>query len=88
MPSTEKVSLPARLRSAIVDDSNPSSFAARTRARRSTWLLERFPDLCDMRVLDLGGRAATWEQLPVSPAEVVILNSSDWHSGVADAQSE
>ena len=41
-----------------------------------------------MRVLDLGGRAATWEQLSVSPAEVVILNSSDWHSGLADAQGE
>ena len=41
-----------------------------------------------MRVLDLGGRAATWEKSPVSPAEVVILNSSDWHSGLADAPGE
>jgi len=51
-------------------------------------MLERFPDLSAMRVLDLGGRATTWAQSSVLPKEVVILNASGWDSGVADGPGE
>jgi hypothetical protein len=47
---------------------------ASARARRWRMLLERFPDLGRMRVLDLGGEVASWERAPVRPGELVTLN--------------
>lgn len=40
-------------------------------------LLDRFPDLAQMNVLDLGGNAETWLHAPVRPARVTILNLED-----------
>jgi hypothetical protein len=37
-------------------------------------LVERFPDLERMRVLDLGGEVAAWRHAPVRPRELVLLN--------------
>ena len=50
------------------------SLAARARERRYRVLLERFPDLAEMRVLDLGGEAHTWSVHDVRPAHVTLLN--------------
>jgi hypothetical protein len=50
------------------------SAGAVARARRFRRLLERFPSLQDMRVVDLGGEAQTWIEAPVRPREVVLLN--------------
>ena len=36
--------------------------------------MTRFPDLAEMRVLDLGGTADSWLQGAMRPAEVVLLN--------------
>jgi len=44
------------------------------RRRRQELLLARFPNLADMRVLDLGGEAHTWTALEAGPREVTLLN--------------
>lgn len=46
--------------------------AARARARRHDLLVETFPEIRSMRVLDLGGRPETWAV--VRPAEVTVVN--------------
>jgi hypothetical protein len=61
------------------------SLSARARAQRFRLLLERFPALREMRVLDLGGEPHTWRGVPVRPREVVLLNL-EWK--VEQQQSE
>src|SRR6059058_4328733 len=68
----------------FLTDARGASVAARARRRRFDLLLARFPGLSEMRVLDLGGEAHTWQQLPARPREVVLLNIP-W---VADQQRE
>lgn len=53
---------------------SPDSVGARYRARRWNWLLETFPDLSRMSVIDLGGTAGVWTRAPVRPAAVRIVN--------------
>jgi hypothetical protein len=60
------------LRARLVD--SPDSWGARRRARRAQWLSETFPDLAQMSVIDLGGRVDTWEQAPVRPKHVHVVN--------------
>jgi hypothetical protein len=48
--------------------------AARRRAERDRWLAEVFPDLDQMSVLDLGGRAKTWQRASVRPKRVHVVN--------------
>lgn len=54
------------------------------RARRRGWaaFIERFPDLQNMRVVDLGGWPEYWEDARVKPAHVTVVNvehhSGDW----------
>lgn len=49
------------------------------RERRAAALLGRFPDLADMRVIDLGGSAAFWTTFPAEsrPRDLTILNLGD-----------
>ena len=61
-----------RLRNRIVD--GPNSLGARTRARRSAWFIETFPDLDQMSVIDLGGTVETWLRMPVQPKHVHVVN--------------
>ena len=58
----------------IVDSENPDSVASAFRRRRWTRLLDRFPDLGEMRVLDLGGTVEHWHTSPVVPAHLTVLN--------------
>jgi hypothetical protein len=44
------------------------------RSRRASWLSEQFPDLAEMSVIDLGGRASSWVNAPVRPKHVHIVN--------------
>ncbi|MDH3294118.1 MAG: hypothetical protein OER95_07330 [Acidimicrobiia bacterium] len=69
------------LRRILVD--SPNSLGGRARLRRAARLLEAFPDLADMRVLDLGGTMAFWGPMPVLPRQVVTLN----HTSHADADA-
>lgn len=63
------------------DRVNPYSdkyVAGNARARRAELFLQTFPDLAQMRVLDLGGVAAMWQAMPVMPAEVVLMNDHEY----------
>lgn len=64
--------LSGRARRLLVD--SPHSLGAHARARRWAGLLERFPDLPRMRVVDLGGTVEWWQRTPVRPASVVVVN--------------
>lgn len=66
--------------------------AGRARAKRLQMLLTRFPQIAQMRVLDLGGFLPYWDTAPFRPAHVTLVNlepaevSEPWaDSRVADA---
>jgi hypothetical protein len=52
----------------------PESWGGRRRALRQAWLVQTFPQLVDMSVLDLGGALATWTASDVRPKHVHIVN--------------
>ncbi|MFC6079707.1 class I SAM-dependent methyltransferase [Sphaerisporangium aureirubrum] len=60
------------LRSRFVDA--PDSLGAKARARRWNWFAQRFPDLSEMSVIDLGGTVGAWMRAPVRPARVRVVN--------------
>ncbi|HEX6870693.1 MAG TPA: class I SAM-dependent methyltransferase [Micromonosporaceae bacterium] len=60
------------LRQRFVDA--PDSWAARRRTRRWTWLVETFPDLAELSVIDLGGSVESWRRAPVRPRRVHVVN--------------
>jgi hypothetical protein len=62
------------LSSMIADPTKPGSLAHLARVRRWAELLRCFPDLAEMRVLDLGGTARSWHAAPVRPTHVVTVN--------------
>jgi hypothetical protein len=53
---------------------NPDSLGGRRREERARWLVETFPDLAQMSVIDLGGRIPTWQRAPVRPKHVHVVN--------------
>lgn len=62
----------AGVRRLLVD--SPASLGAGARARRWQLVAHFFPDIGDMRVLDLGGTVDAWHRAPVRPAHVTVLN--------------
>lgn len=67
--------LGTKARDAVVDSyGSPNSLSARARGRRWSLLLERFPDLDEMSVVDLGGTAGFWSSAPVRPRRLILLN--------------
>ena len=70
------------VRNRIVDA--PDSWGARRRARRWTWLVETFPDLSAMSVIDLGGSVESWRRAPVRPKHVHVVNLEDQPGEVPD----
>jgi hypothetical protein len=58
----------------LITSNRGRSASAWARQRRHKWLLDRFPNISEMRVLDLGGEAHTWAESRVHPREVVLLN--------------
>jgi hypothetical protein len=58
----------------IADSTRKGSFAQRARGKRSRKLIDTFPDLAKMRVLDLGGTPQFWTTCPVRPAHVTLVN--------------
>lgn len=69
------LSVARRVRRSLVE--GPNSFGSRFRSRRWALAQERFPELPDMRVLDLGGTVQAWERAPVTPAHVTVLNLTE-----------
>jgi hypothetical protein len=60
------------LRERIVDA--PESLGERKRARRWEWLLQAFPEVGSMSVIDLGGTAEAWLRSPVRPGSLHVVN--------------
>ena len=60
------------LRNRLVD--SPDSLAERLRTKRWGDLAERFPDIGEMTVIDLGGTVSSWLRAPVRPQRVVVLS--------------
>jgi hypothetical protein len=61
----------------LADVTSPSSLSTRFRQRRWHLLLQCFPELEEMTVIDLGGEAAAWRHAPTRPACVVLVNADD-----------
>ena len=61
-----------RVRDFFVD--SPGSLGARKREERWTLVASLFPDLADLRVVDLGGTTEAWLRAPVRPAAVTVVN--------------
>lgn len=68
------------LRNRFVDA--PDSLGAKARARRWQWFADQFPELAEMRVIDLGGTAGAWLRAPVRPAHVHIVNLEEPPAGL------
>jgi hypothetical protein len=58
----------------LIDPDRAGSFTHRFRQARSEEFKRRFPDLADMRVLDLGGYAVSWTVLGVRPRSLTVVN--------------
>lgn len=66
-----------KLTNMVLDGANPRSVSAKARGRRWTELMRRFPELDQMKVLDLGGRPQFWRDSPIRPAHVTTVNLVD-----------
>src|SRR5690349_10162180 len=55
-------------------DRRAARVVAQFRQRRWTRMLQWFPDLVEMRIVDLGGELWTWLDAPVRPSEVVLVS--------------
>jgi hypothetical protein len=58
----------------LFDPDRSGSLTHRCRLQRSDELRRRFPDLADMRVLDLGGTAVSWRVTGLRAESVTIVN--------------
>ena len=58
------------------------SLAERMRLRRWARLTEEFPDIENMRVLDLGGTSIFWARSPVRPKSVTVINLNEPGDGL------
>lgn len=63
-----------RLHTALTDLNSPKALSQRARARRWTHFQRMFPEISEMRILDLGGTPNSWRSAPVRPAAVTTLN--------------
>lgn len=68
------MSIGQKVRARLADGSRPTSLGYNARVRRAAKLLETFPGLADMTVLDLGGEPPFWRSFAVRPASVTVLN--------------
>jgi len=66
--------LTTRLNHLLTNHENPKSISARAHARRWEQFLQHFPNVSDMKVLDLGGRTQFWAVALAQPAHVTIVN--------------
>jgi hypothetical protein len=69
--------VPSKTITKLIDPDRAGSFTHRIRQHRNEEFNRRFPDLADMRVLDLGGTAVSWRVLGLRPASVTIVNLDD-----------
>jgi hypothetical protein len=60
----------------------PGSIGEKLRLKRWEILRGRFPDIGSMSVIDLGGRAASWERSPMRPKSVLVVNLEEPPDGL------
>lgn len=58
----------------LTDVNSPKSLSGRARARRWVRFQQVFPNIAEMRVLDLGGTPMSWKSAPVRPGAVTTVN--------------
>jgi hypothetical protein len=58
----------------MIDPDRAGSLTYRYRMARNEELKRRFPDLADMRILDLGGTVVSWRILGLRPSRVTVVN--------------
>lgn len=76
--------MPDWLRDTATGVNSKRSLSGRARARRWQHLLQTFPELSEMRVLDLGGTPESWLAAPIRPKSVTTLNVSPAESRTPD----
>jgi hypothetical protein len=64
----------SRIIAKLIDPDRTGSFTHRFRQHRNEEFKRHFPNLADMRVLDLGGTAVSWRVLDLQPGSVTIVN--------------
>lgn len=62
------------LRDIATDVNSKTSLSGRARARRWRHFHETFPELAEMRVLDLGGTPESWNLASVKPKALTVVN--------------
>jgi hypothetical protein len=58
----------------LIDPDRPGSLTHRLRQQRNEEFTHRFPNLADMRVLDLGGTAISWRVSGLRARSVTVVN--------------
>jgi hypothetical protein len=58
----------------LVDPDRPGSLTQRFRQQRKEEFTRRFPNLADMRVLDLGGTAVSWQVSGLRARSLTVVN--------------
>ena len=71
----------------IWDVSDARSISTRMRTRRWALLGRTFPELSEMRVLDLGGTVNSWRLAPAQPKQLILLNPAPQDTGLEWATS-
>jgi len=64
----------------LIDPDRAGSLTHHCRTARNEELKRRFPDLAEMRVLDLGGTVVSWRVLGLRPQSVTVVNLDDGQS--------
>ena len=72
MPPVDRVTETISRR--VVGAYDGDSLSARARSKRWRLLQDRFPQIEEMSVLDLGGDVRAWRLAPVRPAHLTLLN--------------
>jgi hypothetical protein len=66
--------MPTKTVTKFIDPCRAGSFTYQFRQRRNEEFKRRFPDLADMRVLDLGGTADTWRVPGMRANSITLVN--------------
>src|SRR5262245_25008589 len=66
-----------RLYDKLADPSSAHSVSAAYRRRRWQLVLQWFPHLAELSVVDLGGTASAWRSAPVRPRQLTIVNPEE-----------
>ena len=66
--------MPSKIVGRFIDPNYPGSITYRCRQQRNEEFKRRFPDLPEMRVLDLGGTAVSWQTLGLRAKSVTLVN--------------